>query len=105
MKNWWFIGSQNMLQGIEGDDSNPPKLPSNYIASFFYSIPAAVSGYYEIRSTLTEEEQNRCDGLLRTAQNLGVDPKKELDEMQHLFNTQGIRTAGKYAGTRRGGNC
>lgn len=103
--NWWYIGQQNMLAGIEGDETNPAKLPDTYIAYFFNTIPLSIPGYEEVRSTLTAEEQARCDSLLSQAQHFSLTPVKNSDKFQSTMNKQGVYTTGSYGGTRRGGNC
>ena len=105
MREWWFSGSTNMLLGIEGDEDNPARLPDMDIASFFNMIPEARDSYLRVRPVLTAEEQARCDLLLAQAQSNVQDPTIKADAFQAVWNRQGVRTAGRYGGTRRGGNC
>ena len=105
MAEWWFNNSgQNMLQGIPGDESNPALLPDEKIASFFDRIPEARASYLRLRTGLPEAERERLDTLLRMADGVELDPVVISDAIQRNWNQDGVRTAGKYGGTRRGGN-
>lgn len=102
---WWFNNSgQNLLLGIPGDEDNPALLDDKSIASFFDRIPEARASYSRLRSSLTTAEQERLDALLRQAQGVEADPVIFTDGVQKKWNTTVIRTAGRYGGTRRGGN-
>lgn len=105
MANWWINNvGQNMLKGIPGDPSNPARLDDQTIATFFDKYPLAVSAYRKMRTGLTPEERNRLDLLLGMAQALQTAPHEFSDAVQSKWNKTGVQTAGRYGGTRRGGN-
>lgn len=106
MAEWWVNNSgQNLLTGIPGDATNPAHLDDETIAAFFSRYPAAVASYTKLRTGLTDEERARLDPLLEMAQALtSTDPHTFSDAVQSKWNKAGVRTAGRYGGTRRGGN-
>lgn len=105
MAEWWFNNSgQNLLTGIEGDATNPALLPLLTIAAFFDRIPEAVASYKRLRLGLLEEERARLDPLLRMTESINLDSEGQADRIQSNWNKAGIHTAGRYGGTRRGGN-
>lgn len=105
MREWWVQNTgQNMLKGVEDDPSNPVKLNDATIASFFDAYPEAVASYRRIRTTLLPEEQERLDRLLRMSQAIETNPTRFSDNVQSNWNKAGVRTAGRFGGTRRGGN-
>lgn len=105
MANWWINNvGQNMLTGIPGDESNPAKLDDETIATFFDKYPDARVAYEALRTGLTDEERARLDPLLAMAQALQTDPHVFSDAVQAKWNKAGVRTAGRFGGTRRGGN-
>ncbi len=105
MANWWTNNSgQNMLEGLVGDETNPAKLDDETIASFFNKIGAARDSYTKIRSSLLPAEQARIDALLAMAVAIPTNHTALTDAHQSNWNKAGIHTAGRYGGTRRGGN-
>lgn len=106
MAEWWFNSTgQNLLTGIVGDDTTPALLADEYIADFLNRIPEARASYQRIRASLTAAEQVRIDALYQMAVNIPTDTTALTDAHQHKWNTAGIHTAGRYGGTRRGGNA
>ncbi len=105
MAEWWVNNvGQNMLEGVEDDATNPLRLSDEAIASFFSKIPAARVSYTRMRSSLLAAEQTRLDNLLEMAVAIPIDTTALTDAHQSKWNKAGIHTAGRYGGTRRGGN-
>ena len=105
MAEWWINNSgQNFLKGIPGDTDNPALLDDQTIATFFNKYPQAVASYQRMRLGLLDEEQERLDALLSMALALNTEPHSFSDAVQNNWNKVGVRTAGRYGGTRRGGN-
>lgn len=103
-REWWInnIG-QNMLKGIPGDTDNPAFLPDAYILDFLARIPEARNSFERLLPLLSSEEQSRLSQLKQSAfkhQNF-LDPIVVADTIQAKQNRLGIRTVGKYGGTRR----
>ncbi len=105
MAEWWVNNvGQNLLKGVEGDATNPILLADEAIASFFDRIPEARASYIRIRTSLLPAEVTRLNALLAMALAIETDLTKLTDAHQSKWNKAGIRTAGRYGGTRRGGN-
>lgn len=104
--DWWHSDDgENMLKGVHGDPDNPPKLPDDYIVSFLIRIPEAREAFNRMVPQLLPEEQDRCYALQAcTVDRLIIDPVIKSDYVQTKWNTENVLTAGKYGGTRRGGN-
>ena len=102
--NWWYNNSGlNLLKGVDGDDSNPLRLPDATIIDFLRRIPAARAGFEAAVPNMLPEEQDRLRKLALSCQHLDESYRYE-DAFQNTQNKQGVRTAGRYGGTRRGGN-
>jgi len=103
---WWFNNSGlNLLKGVEGDPDNPIRLSSAYIVDFLRRIPAARDSFNRLVPTMLEGEQTRLRALVAGWVQYALPDDKALeDRFQAAQNTVGIRTTGKYGGTRRGGN-
>ena len=105
MAEWWFNNpGQNLLTGIVGDVTNPAFLSAEIIADFFNRIPEARASYARIRTGLLAAEIARLDPLLAMATSVPVESHGFHDNIQSNWNRAGIHTAGRYGGTRRGGN-
>lgn len=102
---WWYNNSHdNLLKGVNGDENNPIRLTDQYILDFLRHIPAARDSFNRLVPSMLEEEQNRLVGLANSAQRMAVEDKVVEDAFQALQNKAGVRTAGRWGGTRRGGN-
>lgn len=100
---WWFNNSGlNLLKGVAGDASNPLRLSDATIVLFLRTIPASRSSFNRVVPNMLEDEQIRLMRLAESAQFLL--PVAVDDAFQHRLNTEGVRTAGRFGGTRRGGN-
>lgn len=106
MAEWWVNNvGQNLLKGVFDDPQNPIRLSDMMIASFFDKIPEAADSYRRMRGGLLEEERARLDPLLAMADSLEMDESHaRTDRIQANWNKAGIRTMGRFGGTRRGGN-
>lgn len=103
---WWYNNSGlNLLKGVEGDTDNPIRLPDATIIQFLRTIPAARDSFNRLVPTMLPEEQDRLRGAIAvSATYMLPDYKQAEDRFQARQNTVGVRTAGRYGGTRRGGN-
>lgn len=102
--DWWYNNSGlNLLKGVLGDETNPIRLPDASIVEFLRRIPAARDSFERLVPTMLEEEQVRLRQLALSCQHLDEGYRYE-DAFQRVMNRQGVRTAGRYGGTRRGGN-
>ncbi len=105
MAEWWLNNSGlNLLKGVEDDEDNPPRLPDQYILHFLRTIPAARASFNSLVPNMLEEEQERLAALAASAQFMSPDYKAVEDRFQSALNKAGVHTAGRYGGTRRGGN-
>ena len=79
--NFWINNSgQNMLGGVDGDPSNPPMLPDEYIVRFLRMIPAARPSFDVLFPQMSALEQQRLNGLLHSAQSyIQTDPVNDTD--------------------------
>ena len=104
---WWYNNSGlNLLKGVEGDESNPIRLSNQLIIDFLRRIPASRDSFNRIVPTMLEDEQIRLQWIANgSARLLAADYKKVEDDFQAKQNTVGVRTSGRYGGTRRGGNA
>jgi hypothetical protein len=102
---WWFNNSgDNLLKGVEGDTTNPIRLSDTVLVDFLRRIPAARESFNRLVPNMLEDEQTRLREVIAgSAQNLSLDYLRE-DSFQSLLNKAGVRTAGRFGGTRRGGN-
>jgi hypothetical protein len=104
--DWWDNNSgQNMLAGVEDDADNLPVIPGYAITDMLRRIPAARAAFNRMLPNMLPEEQARLNLLANCV--MGYDPydhKFIEDTFMAGQNTVGIRTAGRYGGTRRGGN-
>ena len=103
---WWFNNSgENLLKGVEGDESNPIRLSENLVVYFLRLIPEARESFNRVVPTMLEEEQLRLQAMAATSAKFMLpDYKKTEDDFQSRQNKAGVRTSGRYGGTRRGGN-
>ena len=104
--DWWNNNvGENMLAGVEGDPDNPPVYPGYAITDMLRRIPAARAAFNRIVPTMTPEEQERLYLLANCVMGYDIYNNKFIeDSFMASQNTVGIRTAGQYGGTRRGGN-
>ena len=104
--DWWNNNSgENLLAGVEDDLDNPPVTPGYGITDMLRRIPAAREAFNRMLPNMLPEEQDRLHLLANPV--MGYDPydRKFLeDSFMASQNTVGIRTTGRYGGTRRGGN-
>lgn len=101
MPEWWFSQGRNMLKGVEGDTSNPPRLPAAHIVDFLRRIPAAKKSFERLFPNLLPEEQARLQDILDknpSALMLTQDERAEHDRFQSKLNKQGIYTTGPRGG-------
>jgi len=101
---WIDNVGQNLLKGIDGDDSNPPRLDLGYILDFLRRIPDARESFNRLFPLLLPEEQERLAPVVQGARYLIPDYKVAEDDFQRQQNIAGIRTTGPHGGTRIGGN-
>lgn len=105
MAEWWINNSNdNLLKGVWGDDDNLPRLSDEYILDFLRRIPAARASFNTLIGSMLPEEQERLRALAQNAEFLMADPKAVEDKFQAALNKTGVRTTGRYGGTRMGGN-
>lgn len=105
MAEWWINNSgQNMLAGVEDDESNPPRLPHDFIIDFLRRIPEARDSFNRLFGQMTEDEQGRLAAIAQAAEFMVTDPTAVEDGFQSALNKAGIQTAGPRGGTRAGGN-
>ncbi len=102
---WWFNNSGlNLLKGVLGDEDNPIRLPDESIISFLRSIPAARDSFNRLVPTMLEDEQIRLRAMASGSAKYLTSEYLYADHEQAMQNRMGVRTAGKFGGTRRGGN-
>ena len=102
--DWWYNNSGlNLLKGVVGDEDNPIRLPDASIVNFLRRIPAARDSFNRLVPNMLEDEQIRLRKLAESCTHLDTGYLYE-DEYQSRQNAQGVRTAGRFGGTRRGGN-
>ena len=105
MGEWWINDSGlNLLKGVDGDETNPIRLGDDYILDFIRRIPAARDSFNRLVPQMLEAEQARLRGIAESAQFMMPDYKAVEDMFQASQNKVGVHTAGRYGGTRRGGN-
>lgn len=107
MANWWIDpGGTNTLKGVEGDPTNPIKLPDNYILNFLGKIPKARHDFNVLFPNLLPEEQARLLAII--AENPFIKTKIMIDEQENsdrfasVLNAGPIRTVGPLGGKRIG---
>ncbi len=97
---WWFQsgGTENMLKGVEGDETNPPRLTGDQITEFLQHIPQARASYSRIYPTLLPEEQARLDSIVDGSPSLEpLTPDTIADNFQHRLNTPRLQRGGGWA--------
>lgn len=97
---WWFQsnGTENMLKGVEGDDTNPPRLTGEQITAFLQQIPQARASYNRVYPTLLPEEQARLDSIVDGAPTLVPLVRENMeDAWQHRMNTPRLQRGGGWA--------
>jgi len=105
MSEWWLNNSGlNLLKGVEDSESNPTRLSDEFIVDFLRRIPAARTSFNRLVPNMLPEEQTRLRGLVHSAELQTVDRLTVEDAFQASQNKAGVRTVGRYGGTRRGGN-
>ena len=105
MSSWWVNNSGlNLLKGVNDDTDNPIRLSDDYILSFLRMIPPARASFEALVPNMLPDEQDRLRALATSAEFLSVDLKAKEDQFQSVLNKAGVRTSGRYGGTRRGGN-
>lgn len=95
---WWFQhGGENMLKGVEGDETNPPMLNGDQITTFLQQIPQAQASYNRIYPTLLPEEQARLDSIVEGAPSLrSLTLDTIADNFQHRINTPRLQRGGGW---------
>jgi len=103
---WWYNNSGlNLLKGVDGDDTNPLRLPDATIIEFLRQIPEARLSFNRLVPNMLEDEQIRLRAIASgSAKFVLPDYKHVEDEFQARQNKTGVRTVGRFGGTRRGGN-
>lgn len=103
---WWMDGERNNLGGIPSDGVtiNTAILPDHFIVDFLRRIPAARDSFERLVPTMSPEEQTRLQRLWDSAMARELSDSIRDDRFQNRWNRQGVRTAGRYGGTRKGGN-
>jgi hypothetical protein len=87
---WFDNAGQNMLAGVAGDESNPIRLPDDYIIDFLARRPEARASFERLLSTMLPAEQTRLQGLARSADaTRSTDPNMRSDIFQSRMN--GVR--------------
>lgn len=105
MGEWWLNNSgDNLLRGVEDDETNLPRLSEEYILDFLLHIPGARDSFNRLVPNMLAEEQERLRRIATAAQAMVMDPKEIEDAFQASQNRAGIHTTGRYGGTRMGGN-
>lgn len=96
---WWFQhGNENMLKGVEGDETNPPMLTGDQITHFLQHIPQAMASYNRIYPTLLPEERARLDSIVEGAPSLKPLVRENMeDAWQHRMNTPRVQRGGGWA--------
>lgn len=96
---WWFqSGNENMLKGVEGDETNMPRLTGDQITQFLQHIPQSRASYDRIYPTLLPEEQARLDSIVEGAPTLVPLIRENMeDAWQHRFNTPRLQRGGGWA--------
>ena len=104
--SWWINNSgQNLLAGVEDDASNPIRLNDLLIVDFLRRIPAARQAFNDLVPNMLPEEQERLRMIAAASVYVVLDYKQVEDNFQSVLNKTGVKTCGRYGGTRRGGNC
>lgn len=102
---WWFNNAGlNLLKGVAGDESNPLRLPDESIIQFLRNIPAARTSFNRLVPTMLEDEQIRLRAIASGSAKYLTSEYLYADNEQAVQNRMGVRTTGRYGGTRRGGN-
>lgn len=105
MSEWWINNSGlNLLKGVEGDDTNPPRLADHIIVAFLRQHPQARTSFNRLVPNMLPDEQERLNALAGSATFLQVDNTTLSDSFQASQNKAGIRTTGRRGGQRIGGN-
>jgi len=103
---WWFNNSGlNLLKGVAGDETNPIRLPDASIIDFLRRIPAARDSFNRLVPTMLEDEQTRLRAIASGTAKYMTSEYLYADNEQSMQNRMGVRTTGKFGGTRRGGNA
>lgn len=106
LMEWWFNNSGlNLLKGVDGDEENPIRLPDASIVAFLRSIPAARASFNLLVPTMLEDEQVRLRAIASGTAKYITSEYQYADNEQAMQNRMGVRTTGKFGGTRRGGNA
>lgn len=85
---WWYIGNDCGLKGVEGDVDNPPILEAFQIQEFLIRYPEARASFLRLFPKLLLEEQQRVIELYQSALKLknDIEPHAESDKMQSNWN-------------------
>ena len=101
MGEWWFNDTgDNLLKGVEDDDTNPIRLPDDVLLDFLARIPAARASFDRLVPNMLVDEQTRLNTLAISVQLMVTDPVEASDRFQHSQNTVGIHTTGPRGGMR-----
>lgn len=86
-----------MLKGVEGDESNPPRLTGDQITYFLQHIPQAMESYNRIYPTLLPEERAHLDSIVEGAPSLKPLIRENIeDAWQHRMNTPRLQRGGGW---------
>jgi len=67
MRNFWITEQgSNTLKGVEGDEHNPPRLPSYLILEFLQEQQDARDGLLALLPSMLPEEQERLNELIES---------------------------------------
>jgi len=93
---WWDNDrGENMLKGVDGDTSNPPRLSDDFVMYCLRTSRQAREEFNQVVPTMLPAEQSRYSTLIaeNPAQSrLAADPQDIDDQFQKTWNTQGVRT-------------
>jgi hypothetical protein len=95
---WWITGSQdNMLKGVEGDESNPLRLEGEAIVEFLMMIPQSRASFDRLLPTMEVAEQARLNELVEGSPSLQPLVTANIDDnFQHRMNTPRLQRGGGW---------
>ena len=101
MGYWTGPNGQNLLKGVPGDASNPPRLSDETIIFALQRSRQARVEFDLVFDALLPEEQDRLSTLVNdnpARSKLVRDSQDYLDDVQKRRNTETIRTVGPRGG-------
>lgn len=103
---YWTFASKNGLAGVPDDENNPVVLRDEDIIYAIHRSRIARREFLRLFPTMLPAEQTRLQGILDANPALAKlleDQQTRLDNFSRAQQSP-VRTAGKYGGTRIGGN-